>query len=112
MQFNVEEKGDTVILRMSGEVIGGPAAAKLSEQLRAYIDKGRKQFLVDMNEVAWMNSSGLGILIGSLTTVRNHGGDLKLVFLPKKVKELLRITKLECVFDVHDDEDKAIASFT
>ena len=111
MNFSVEEKDNFVIISIDGDMIGGPAATQLSEKLRELCDQGKKQILVDLKNVKFMNSSGLGILIGSLTTTRNCGGEFKLLHLNEKVQELLKITKLNRVFEVFDDEGKAIASF-
>jgi anti-sigma B factor antagonist len=107
----MREEGSVVILECVGDMVGGPAATQLSEKIHELIGVGKTSILVDMKNVAWMNSSGLGILIAGLTTVRNSGGDLKLLHLAKKIHELLRITKLDCVFEVFDDGGEAIASF-
>ena len=111
MKFNVHMKEDVAVIAVEGEMVGGPDATQLSDKLRDLIEDGKTRVILDMERVDWMNSSGLGILIGGLTTVRNNGGDLKLLHLSKKLMELLRITKLRCVFEVYDKEDEAIASF-
>lgn len=111
MKFNVRTEDDIAIIALEGEMVGGPDATQLTEKLRELIEKDVTRIVVDMEKVNWMNSSGLGILIGGLTTIRNSGGDLKLLHLSSKLQELLRITKLRCVFDVFDKEDEAIASF-
>ena len=112
MNINVEEKNSVVLISLEGEMIGGPAAAQLSEKLHELCDNNKKKILVDLQNIDWMNSSGLGILIGSLTTLRNCGGEFKLLHLSKKVGELLKITKLDRVFDIFEDEGEAIASFS
>ncbi len=111
MEIRPEEKADVVILHLKGDMIGGPDAAMLGEELHQLIESGKRRFLLDMAEVDWMNSSGLGILIGGLTTVRNSGGDLKLLGLSRKIRELLKITKLDCVFETFDQEGEALESF-
>ncbi len=111
MKFDVREKKGVVIVLLEGEMLGGPDATLLLEKFREFIGAGRNRIVVDMARVDWMNSSGLGILIGGLTTVRNSGGDLKLLHLNDKPQELLRITKLSRVFETFDDEDEAIDSF-
>jgi len=112
MQFTMKEKNGVIVLTIEGKMVGGPDATLLSEKLHELIEKGQKRFVVDMSHVDWMNSSGLGILIGGLTTVRNHGGDFKLCRLGKKPRELLEITKLDRVFSIHDTEETAIADFS
>jgi anti-sigma B factor antagonist len=111
MQFSMKEKKGVTVITIEGKMIGGPDAALLSEKLHELIEKGQKRFVVNMEKVDWMNSSGLGILIGGLTTVRNHQGDFKLCCLGKKPKELLEITKLNKVFSIHAQEDEAIVDF-
>ena len=112
MKFHDEKKGDIVLLTLEGDMIGGPAAARLSEKLRDLCDHDMRKILVDMKQIEWMNSSGLGTLIASLTTIRNCGGGFKLLNLSEKVRELLVITKLDRVFEIFDDEGEATASFT
>jgi anti-sigma B factor antagonist len=112
MTFDFKEKGGVLVITMEGKMIGGPDATHLSQKLHELIEKGQKRFVVNMDKVDWMNSSGLGILIGGLTTVRNHGGDFKLCRLGKKPRELLEITKLDRVFSIHDQEEEAIVDFS
>lgn len=112
MEFSVHEKDDVVILVIDGEMVGGPDATVLADKIRDLIEEGKNRIVVDMEKVNFMNSSGLGILIGSLTTVRNNGGDLRLFHLSNKLREVLRITKLHSVFEVFEDEGKAIGSFS
>ena len=111
MKFDIKEKEGVVIILLEGEMLGGPDATSLSEKFREFINAGKNKIIVDMQKIDWMNSSGLGILIGGLTTVRNSGGDLKLLHLNDKLQELLKITKLSRVFETFNDEDEAIGSF-
>lgn len=111
MKFTIEEKDTVVLIRIEGDVIGGPDAATISEKIRNFLSQGKKKFIIDLQSVRWMNSSGLGILIGGLTTVRNNKGQLILLHIPQKVKELLKLTKLERVFQQFENEEKAIESF-
>ena len=112
MKFDIQEKKDVVMITLDGEMIGGPDATRLAENFRDLIEQGKKKLIVDMGQVSYINSSGLGILIGGLTTIRNKGGELKLLRLEKRMRELLRITKLDCVFEVFESEEEAIASFS
>lgn len=111
MEIQISEINGVVKLKCVGDMVGGPDATLLSEKIHELIKSGKNSILVDMEGAAWMNSSGLGILIAGLTTVRNSGGELKLLHLAQKIQELLRITKLDKVFEVYDDEGEAIASF-
>jgi anti-sigma B factor antagonist len=111
MKFDLREKKDVVIITIEGKMVGGPDATLLSEKLHECIEAGKKRVLVDMAKVDWMNSSGLGILIGGLSTVRGRGGSLKLLHVGKKPRELFAITKLDRIFEMHDEEEAALASF-
>ena len=111
MKFDLREKNGVVIITVEGKMVGGPDATLLSEKLHEYIENRKNRFLVDMAKVDWKNSSGLGILIGGLSTVRNRGGNLKLLHVGKKPRELLEITKLDRIFEMHEEEEAAIASF-
>jgi anti-sigma B factor antagonist len=112
MILNVQEKQGIVFIRLIGDVVGGPDATDLTERFHELIDKGKNRIVVDMTNVDYMNSSGLGILIGGLTTVRNSGGDLKLLNLKEKLEQILRITKLDQVFDLYDSEEEVVNSFS
>ncbi|MFO7890087.1 MAG: STAS domain-containing protein [bacterium] len=111
MKFTIEERDNIILIRMEGDVIGGPDAATISEKIRDFLSQGKKKFIIDLKSVRWMNSSGLGVLIGCLTTVRNNQGKLILLHIPTKVKELLKLTKLERVFQQFENEDTAIENF-
>ncbi len=111
MTIKEKDLGEVVVLELSGKIMGGPDASLLNDKLHELIDKGKTKIIADLASVNWMNSSGLGILIGGLTTMRNNGGDLKLANVTDRIQSLLMITKLLTVFDAHDSLDKAIAGF-
>lgn len=111
MKMKQTEQDNIVILELSGKIMGGPDAALLNEKLYELIEAGKTKVIADLHKVDWMNSSGLGILIGGLTTMRNTGGNLKLVNVTERIKSLLMITKLLKVFETFDSIDEAIASF-
>lgn len=112
MQFTTRETEGVVILTPDGEMIGGPDATRLTEKLHELIKNGKNQIVMDMEKVSYMNSSGLGILIGGLTTIRSSGGDIRLLHLAKRLQDLIRITKMDRVFEIYSDEGKAIDSFS
>ena len=99
-----------VILDLSGKLTIGEPVMQLRDALRAQVAGGDSKFIVNLGEVSYVDSSGLGELVSSYTTVRNKGGDVKLLKLTAKIKDLLQMTKLLTVFDVYDDEAKAVAS--
>ena len=111
MTLKEKEIDNVVVLELSGKVMGGPDANLLSEKLHNLVDQKKTKVVADLSKVSWMNSSGLGILIGGLTTMRNNNGDLKLVNVTERIKSLLIITKLITIFETFDTVDDAVASF-
>jgi len=111
MTLKEKEQDGIVVLELSGKIMGGPDAALLNEKLHELVDAEKSKVVADLNKVNWMNSSGLGILIGGLTTMRNNKGDLKLANVTKRIESLLIITKLITVFETFNTLDEAIASF-
>ncbi len=98
------------IISLSGKIMGGPEAGEINEQINNLIDQNKKNIIIDLNEVDWMNSSGLGILIGAVTTLKNNNGRLALANVSDRISNLLRITKLADVFEVYETIDSAIES--
>ena len=111
MTLKEKEIDSIVVLELSGKVMGGPDANLLSEKLHELVDQKRTKVVADLSKVSWMNSSGLGILIGGLTTMRNNEGDLKLVNVTERIKSLLIITKLITIFETFESVDDTVASF-
>ena len=111
MKLNDRVQDDIVILEPKGKIMGGPDASLLHDKLHDYIEQDKKKVIIDLSKEDWMNSTGLGILISGLTTIRNNNGELKLANLTKKVQSLLTITKLVSVFEAYDSIDEAIESF-
>lgn len=112
MSFNTSEKNDLAVIEFEGKVIGGPDAVSLNEKLHELINAGKANVIIDLGKVKFMNSSGLGMLISSLTTLRKAGGDLRIANHSDKIKELLEITQLAAVFRQFDSVSEAEASFS
>jgi anti-sigma B factor antagonist len=96
---------------VAGRITLGEGSSTLRDSVREMVSKGQKKILLNLGEVSYIDSSGIGELVSAFTTVTNGGGQLKLLNLTKRVKDLLQITKLYTVFDVHDSEVTAIRSF-
>ena len=111
MKLSDREQSGVVILEPKGKIMGGPDASLLHDKLHEYIDQGKKNVVVDLGKVDWMNSTGLGILISGYTTLRNHDGVLKLANVTDKIQSLLTFTKLVTVFEAFDSIEEAIDSF-
>jgi len=103
--------GDVSVVDVAGRITLGEGSSALRDALRDLINKNQKKILLNLGEVNYIDSSGIGELVSGFTTVTNSGGNLKLLNLNKRVKDLLQITKLYTVFDVHEDEAGAIRSF-
>ena len=99
------------IVDLNGRITLGEGSVILRDTVRDLLGKGRKHILLNLGDVTYIDSSGIGELVSAFTSVRNQGGELKLLNLTKKVHDLLQITKLYTVFDVKDDEAQAVQSF-
>ena len=111
MGFNVSERYNCVVIEFKGNVMGGPDAVSLNEKLHELIEKDQKNVVIDLGKVKFMNSSGLGMLIGGLTTMRKSGGDLRICNAGDKIESLLIVTKLITVFKHFRSLDEAVESF-
>jgi anti-sigma B factor antagonist len=99
------------VLDLSGKIVLGEGDLQLKERIKELLSDGQKRILLNLGDVSYIDSAGLGSLISSYATCKREGGQLKLVNLTKRVQDLLAITKLITVFDTYDDEKAAVASF-
>ena len=111
VKLSTRQVGDVTVVDVAGRITLGEGSSALRDQLRDLVGKGQKKVLLNLGEVSYIDSSGIGELVSGFTTVTNSGGELKLLGLNKRVKDLLQITKLYTVFDVHEDEASAIRAF-
>lgn len=102
---------DVAVLTFSGDLIGEPETTKIREKVYSLIEEDINKVIIDLGDVAYVNSAGLGCLISVLTSLRNAKGDLKLARIGKKVKSIFVITQLVKVFDTHETVDSALGSF-
>jgi anti-sigma B factor antagonist len=112
MKVTTRQVDGVTILDLSGRITLGEGSVTLRDSVRDLLSKGQKKILLNLADVNYIDSSGIGELVSAYTTVRNQGGELKLLNLTRKVHDLLQITKLYTVFDIKDDEASAIASYT
>jgi anti-sigma B factor antagonist len=105
------EVDGVIILDLSGRITLGEGSVQLRDAIRSLISKGSKNILLNLGDVNYIDSSGLGELVSAFTTAKNQQADVKLLNLTKKVHDLLQLTKLYTVFDISDNEASAIASF-
>ena len=111
MKATLRQVDGILVVDMSGRITLGEGCTQLRELVREQLGKGTKHLLLNLADITYIDSSGIGELVSGFTTVSNQGGKLKLLNLTKKVHDLLQITKLYTVFDVYDDEAKAVTSF-
>src|SRR6267378_2741257 len=112
LRATYRDAGPVTVLDMSGRITLGDGSALLRKTLRELLEQKRSRILLNLADVDYIDSSGIGELVSGYTSVKNRGGELKLLHLTKKVHDLLQITKLYTVFDVHSDETGASRSFT
>lgn len=111
MQYKESEKSGVTVLRLSGDLLGGSDIVEFKDKLKSLIDAGKKNILIDMGEVTYVNSSGIGMLIAGMTSVVQGGGKFKICNTEKNIKNVFVITNLVKVFETFNTVDEAIASF-
>jgi anti-sigma B factor antagonist len=111
MQIVERETGSVTILDLSGKITLGDGDALLKDKLHSLLHQGKKQVLLNLGDVNYVDSAGLGALVSAYTTVAREGGTLKLVSITRKLQDLLSITKLLTVFETFDSEDEAVRSY-
>lgn len=112
MKIKVTERYEAVVLELKGNVMGGDDTKEFNELLHKMIDGSKLNIIVDLSDVKFMNSSGLGMLIGGLTTMKKANGNLKLARVTDKIESLLIITKLITIFEFYESVEEAVKSFT
>jgi anti-sigma B factor antagonist len=114
MALNVKKRSTdkVVIFDLAGSLTVGEPVTSMREAIKAELDNGERKFILNMADVSYIDSSGLGELVWAYTSVRNKGGDVKLLNLATRVKDLLQLTKLLTVFDTYESESRAIGALT
>ena len=111
LKTNTRQVDGVTIVDCSGRITLGEGSVVLRDNVKDLLGKGQKKILLNLGDVNYIDSSGIGELVHAYTSVKTSGGELKLLHLTKKVRDLLQITKLYTVFDVHSDEASAVRSF-
>ncbi len=111
MKASSRQVSGVTVVDMSGRITLGEGSVVLRDTVRDLVAKGEKKILLNLGDVTYIDSSGIGELVSAFTSVRNQQGQLKLLKLTKKVHDLLQITKLYTVFDIYDDEAAALGTF-
>ncbi|MCB1164501.1 MAG: STAS domain-containing protein [Candidatus Krumholzibacteriia bacterium] len=111
MKVKTRDAGQVVVFDVSGQVMGGPDADTFHELVKSQLAAGKKQILVNLGKVNWINSTGLGILIAGYTSVQDAGGQFKLANISDRIESILMVTKLAGIFETFETEEEALASF-
>jgi anti-sigma B factor antagonist len=111
MRATAREAGGVLVVDLSGRILLGDDSAYLRKMIRSLLDEGRTRIVLNLGDVDYIDSSGIGELVSGYSAVRSRGGELKLLNLNRRVRDLLQLTKLYTVFDVHTEEAMALRSF-
>lgn len=109
---NVRRVGNVAIMDLSGKITLGESTGILRDELRSLMAQGNKNILLNMKDVGYVDSAGLGELVGAYTTAANQGGSVKLLNMQSKMKDLMQVTKLHTIFPSFEDEKAAVDSFS
>ncbi|SDL30125.1 anti-sigma B factor antagonist [Catalinimonas alkaloidigena] len=109
MNYSIEEKENIMLVRLEGNLMGDTSANQLLDDVAARVEDDRHLCAVDLSNVSYMNSNGIGVLINLLTKMRNRGGEVVLINPSQQIQKLLVITKLNSIFDIVDSEEDAMA---
>jgi anti-sigma B factor antagonist len=111
MTTSTRQRGDVTIVDISGRIALGEESAGLRDLVTSLLQKGDRKILLNLADVSYIDSSGLGTLVSAFTSVKKQGGELKLLNLTNKVNDLMQVTRLYTVFDITQDEAEAVKSF-
>lgn len=112
MELKHEVKNGVLVIKFEGNLLGETVSAQIMDLLKTNIEAGNKKVLLDLKDLKFINSTGLGLMMTTLTKTRHAGGDLAIAHLPEQMKKLLQMTKLESFFPTHADEASALAALS
>jgi anti-sigma B factor antagonist len=111
MKFVTSEVYNAAVISIKGKLMGGPEAADLHQKIAAYLNEGKKNIIIELSDVKFVNSSGIGNIVRAYSSVKDGGGKLKLAGVGNKVEGVLSITKLLSIFELYDNVEEAAKSF-
>lgn len=111
MKIKKREKGDLIVLDLSGKIMGGDDFDLFRSTIEGLVEEGHVDILLNMSKVKWINSTGLGLLVSAYTSLVKNGGRMKIAEVSDRIDNILHVTQLELIFETYTDEDEAIASF-
>lgn len=111
MSIKVSHVGPVSVLELNGKLMGGDETKEVRDEVAKLVKEGHSKIVLDLGNIKWMNSSGLGAIVSCLNTVKDAGGAMKLVRVEQKIESLLVVTQLIKVFECHKSVDEAVNSF-
>lgn len=111
MRIGVKNFEDVYVLNVKGKLMGGPETTAVHDKVKELIEEDKKRVVIDLSKVKWMNSSGLGVIMGCFTSLKNAQGELKICGATDKVNSLFMVTKLITLFESYKNVKEAVASF-
>ncbi len=112
MRIKEKIENHVAVLSLSGKMMGGPETTALHDHIRSLMGDGISKVVIDLGGVKWINSSGLGVLMAAMTTLKNADGQMKLANTTEKVESLLMITQLMRIFETYDSVDRAVSAMS
>jgi len=112
LKITQREVANAVVLDLNGKLTGGPDAETFREVFKSLLEQGKKNIIVNLEKVSWINSTGLGILISGYTTVRRGGGELVIMHASERIESILYVTKLNLLFKAFETEEEALKSLS
>ena len=110
MKIQMEEKDRGVVIKLNGNIIGIPDETEFDNAIKSMVSKNKLNIVVDLGDISYINSTGLGIILRGYISIKNAGGSFKLASLNKKLKTLLEITKLNSIIDIHNSVESALVT--
>jgi anti-sigma B factor antagonist len=112
MKIKEKIENQVAVLSLTGKMMGGPETTALHDHIRSLMGDGIKKVVIDLGGVKWINSSGLGVLMAAMTTLKSAEGQMKLANVTEKVESLLMITQLMRIFETYESVDRAVSAMT
>lgn len=109
--MNIKEQNGTVVFELKGKLTGGPISERLNQSIENFMDQGKRNIVIDLSRVTFINSSGMGILISNFSKLKSSGGSLKLANVTNKIEGILANTKLDQIFENYSTVEEAVKSF-